>query len=112
MYTHEEPSDLNALEKALQKAKYSEIPFILNLNSLSTFPSYLIKTFIEIHTYNSNNFYILVAENSPLLNIFQKESLIGILSIFNRMKDLEKILNYQTTPCYVHYFPENFLKYL
>jgi len=105
MYTHEEPSDLNALEKALQKAKYSEIPFILNLNSLSTFPSYLIKTFIEIHTYNSNNFYILVAENSPLLNIFQKESLIGILSIFNRMKDLEKILNYQTTPCYVHYFP-------
>lgn len=105
MYIHEEPNDLNALEKALQKAKNAEIPFILDLNSITTLPSYIINKFVEIHSQSNSNLYILVSENSPLLEIFKRESLLGILSIFNRMKDLDKILNQHKTPYYTHYFP-------
>lgn len=103
MYVHEEPTNEKSLEISLQQAKETEHPFILDLTHLEVLSSRLIQNLIETHTIRED-FYILLPQNSPLMTIFKRESLLSILNVFNRLKDLDKALVSKIPPLYSDYF--------
>lgn len=82
-----------------------DCPFILDLSNLNSLKSSLVRDLVETHSLKQKNFYLLVPLNSKLLEIFQRESLLGILPVFNRMKDIERIVFQRSTPCYYGFFP-------
>ena len=105
MYIQQHPANENSLEKSLEQAREMDCPFILDMSHLNSLKSSLIRNLVETHYLKQKNLYILVPPESKILEIFQRESLIGILPIFNRMKDIERIVFQKSTPCYYGFFP-------
>ncbi len=105
MYIQQHPANENSLEKSLEQAREMDCPFILDLSHLTSLKSSLIRDLVETCTLKSKNLYLLIPPGSRLLDIFQRESLLGILPVFNRLKDIERIVFQKSTPCYYGYFP-------
>ena len=105
MFVREEPTNEKSLEKILQKARETELPFVLDLTHLDSLCSRSIRDIIEVHSLQQDRFYILLPANSRLVELFKREALLGVLTLFNRLKDIERVISHQRVPCYLDYFP-------
>ena len=105
MFVREEPTNEKSLEKILQKARETELPFVLDLTHLDSLCSRSIRDIIDAHALRQDRFYILLPANSRLIEMFKREALLGVLTLFNRLKDIERVISHKRTPCYLDYFP-------
>ncbi len=105
MYIHEQITNEKSLEKVLQQLRDSDNVFVLDLGHINNISSKAIQDLVETHIIAPERLYILLPEDSNILSIFRRESLFGLLNIFNNSKDLELVIDRQITPCQRSYFP-------
>ncbi len=110
MYIHEEITNEKTLEQVLQQFRESDNPFILDLSAIRFLSSYAIQDLVETHSLAAQRLFLLIPKDSNLLQILKRESVLGILNIFNQFKDIEAILERKETPYIRGFFPAPLFK--